>query len=902
MRIKETVRRFLGMILSVLMVFPTFIVPEVMEVEALINYTVLDFSDIKDTYNFDGTDHYGDLASQGWELTKENEHDYVIKLHNAHIGKLVLPMDDADKDCDLGGGNCGVDPRLSNVTIELTGQNIIEGYDNWEDGLVGQYVKKTTFKGNGRLKVLSNHGINIYSDLVIEDGLAFDINSRNYGIATNHSLTIKGGKFNIVSLDSALISSDDMKISSSTIIADMNTTNGGYRLATKGVIEALRRLDIDKSKIYVHNGPNGIYANDMSIKNSTISDDGKVASEVGIYSAGGMDSGRTTKYDGKLTIQNSNVILSSKVHAILANDDITIDGGNYVLKTNMRREATLQSNRDITIKGKANLNVEAAGYGIASAHDNSVIRFESGTNIYVAANPNVVADISAVDQYAVFADDVYIASGVSFEGLGGNSVFNWNPTFGAGAFYIEAGAYADNNPRFRYAEAKSKEYVSTFHSMFRYVKIVPKVDLDAPVITGYEEGKTYCNLPTITVTDETGIDKITVNGVTIRDFSVNKETEKRFMVPILNSPIKEVVATDVLGNKSVATFTAYNGCKTDITISSVSHGKTYAYNGKEQKPIVSVYYLGRKLQENADYKVTYSNNVDPGTATITITGMGGFEGTIVRNFTIEKAANDIVVNNVLKPYSSSRQVVSLGAKQTGDSVLTYSSNNDDVVVDKNGTVTIDGGYRGSATITITAKETKGYKKATKNVTVNVQNLDNVLTVGNVTKTYNKKAQSFNLNVKQSSNARLTYSSNNKNIAVNGSGKVTIKAGYVGSATITIKAASTEGYNSAVKNITVTVNPSSTKISKLTNVRGKKLTIKWSKNTNVTGYQIQYSTDKNFRSGVKTITISKNKTTSKTISKLKKGKKYYVRIRTYKKVSGKKYYSAWSSVKNKKVSK
>ena len=47
MRIKETVRRFLGMILSVLMVFPTFIVPEVMEVEALINYTVLDFSDIE---------------------------------------------------------------------------------------------------------------------------------------------------------------------------------------------------------------------------------------------------------------------------------------------------------------------------------------------------------------------------------------------------------------------------------------------------------------------------------------------------------------------------------------------------------------------------------------------------------------------------------------------------------------------------------------------------------------------------------------------------------------------------------------------------------------------------------------------------------------------------------------
>ena len=35
----------------------------------------------------------------------------------------------------------------------------------------------------------------------------------------------------------------------------------------------------------------------------------------------------------------------------------------------------------------------------------------------------------------------------------------------------------------------------------------------------------------------------------------------------------------------------------------------------------------------------------------------------------------------------------------------------------------------------------------------------------------------------------------------------------------------------------------------------------------------------------------------TIKKLIKGKKYYVRVRTYQKVSGKTYYSAWSGSKN-----
>ena len=39
-----------------------------------------------------------------------------------------------------------------------------------------------------------------------------------------------------------------------------------------------------------------------------------------------------------------------------------------------------------------------------------------------------------------------------------------------------------------------------------------------------------------------------------------------------------------------------------------------------------------------------------------------------------------------------------------------------------------------------------------------------------------------------------------------------------------------------------------------------------------------------------------KKTSRTIRKLKRGKKYYVRVRTYKKVNGKNYYSAWSKAR------
>ena len=165
----------------------------------------------------------------------------------------------------------------------------------------------------------------------------------------------------------------------------------------------------------------------------------------------------------------------------------------------------------------------------------------------------------------------------------------------------------------------------------------------------------------------------------------------------------------------------------------------------------------------------------------------------------------------------------------------------------------------------------------------------------------RKLQSFTINAKQAGDAKLTYSSNNKNVKVNSSGKVTIAKGFIGTATITITAKETAGYKAASKKITITVNPPAITISKLSNSAGKKMTITWKKNTAVTGYEIQYSTDKKFKKDVKTVKVTKNSTTSKVIKGLTKNKKYYVRIRSYKTVSKVNYYSDWT-VKNIKIKK
>lgn len=100
-------------------------------------------------------------------------------------------------------------------------------------------------------------------------------------------------------------------------------------------------------------------------------------------------------------------------------------------------------------------------------------------------------------------------------------------------------------------------------------------------------------------------------------------------------------------------------------------------------------------------------------------------------------------------------------------------------------------------------------------------------------------------------------------------------------------------------LTVKTVPETT--TKLTLKAGKKqLTASWSKVSDISGYEVQYSTSKKFtKKTTKTVTAKKSSKKT-TIKKLKKGKKYYVRVRTYKTVNGKKVYSGWSTVKSVKV--
>jgi len=60
----------------------------------------------------------------------------------------------------------------------------------------------------------------------------------------------------------------------------------------------------------------------------------------------------------------------------------------------------------------------------------------------------------------------------------------------------------------------------------------------------------------------------------------------------------------------------------------------YDYTGEEIRPEVIVSYGETVLQKDVDYEVTYQNNINPGTATIKLTGKGTYFGTAAISFTI----------------------------------------------------------------------------------------------------------------------------------------------------------------------------------------------------------------------------------------------------------------------------
>ena len=131
----------------------------------------------------------------------------------------------------------------------------------------------------------------------------------------------------------------------------------------------------------------------------------------------------------------------------------------------------------------------------------------------------------------------------------------------------------------------------------------------------------------------------------------------------------------------------------DTTIGSIPN-QTYTGNSISALPVIT--YNGATLTKGTDYTLTYSNNVNVGTATVTIKGQGNFKGTTSKTFSISaRAMSDTSVANVSSQTYTGNSISPLPT-------ITY--NNKTLKKDTDYTLSYsDNINAGTATITITGK-------------------------------------------------------------------------------------------------------------------------------------------------------------------------------------------------------
>lgn len=67
----------------------------------------------------------------------------------------------------------------------------------------------------------------------------------------------------------------------------------------------------------------------------------------------------------------------------------------------------------------------------------------------------------------------------------------------------------------------------------------------------------------------------------------------------------------------------------------------YTYNGKAKTPYATLLFNNKALKKDVDYTVTYSDNIEIGQATVTVTGIGNYKGELKAAFAINPARQTI---------------------------------------------------------------------------------------------------------------------------------------------------------------------------------------------------------------------------------------------------------------------
>ncbi|MCI2062688.1 MAG: hypothetical protein LKJ83_07940, partial [Eubacteriaceae bacterium] len=128
-----------------------------------------------------------------------------------------------------------------------------------------------------------------------------------------------------------------------------------------------------------------------------------------------------------------------------------------------------------------------------------------------------------------------------------------------------------------------------------------------------------------------------------------------------------IVKTFKIVRKSIGSGTSE--AASGMTVNMDLSDKTYS--GSAFTPAAEVKYGETVLNEGTDYTVSYENNTDVGTATVTITGIGKYSGSIVKTFEIVKAGMTVTAENYSGTYDGKAHGISVSANAPASTAVVY---------------------------------------------------------------------------------------------------------------------------------------------------------------------------------------------------------------------------------------
>lgn len=376
------------------------------------------------------------------------------------------------------------------------------------------------------------------------------------------------------------------------------------------------------------------------------------------------------------------------------------------------------------------------------------------------------------------------------------------------------------------------------------------------------------------------VQKLKVKALKAGDCQISAITVR---VPTLNDP-KPVQVEATCGAVVVDPINMSN---ITVTLS----GTSFDYKGTAITPSVTVKYGDEVLTDKTDYTVSYSDNIQIGTAKVTVTGAGKYVGKIEKTFsiklpgvsglkvtkkdassvTLQWAKNTYATGYVVERFDGSKWATA--ATITSNSTITTtitglsSGSAEQFRVKASKTVGTQTYYSDPSAAVSTATDLVGVSglkvSAKTNTSVTLQWTKNAYAAGYVIERYDAATKTWVKVTTLTSNTKVSYT----------------VSGLKASTTYKFRISAYKGSVSSVyTELSVNTRPYTTTGLKAASKTNTTITLQWNKNISATGYVL----DK--YDGTKWVTIAKitsNSTVSYTVKGLAASRTYKFRLKAYK---------------------